>query len=108
MVLRSIDDSMVKPKADDPRLKQLRETAGKVVGQAFYGTLLRTMRTSKLKGEIGHGGRGEEVFAAQLHGIYAERMGTAKGQPLVDAIYRAYARQVERMTPQGVQGGIET
>jgi hypothetical protein len=91
----------------DPRLRTLRERAGQVVGQAFYGTLLRTMRTSKLKGEIGHGGRGEEVFSAQLHGIYAERMGTGKGQPLVEAIYRSYARQVEGLARRDSEKGIE-
>ncbi len=90
----------------DARLRTLRETAGKVVGEAFYGTLLRTMRNSKLKGEIGHGGRGEEVFQAQLHGIYAERMGTARRQPLVDAIYRSYAKQVEGLARRGFEEGI--
>ena len=45
---------------------RLRETADQLVGSVFYGSLLRTMRASALQGKYGHGGRGEEVFAAQL------------------------------------------
>jgi hypothetical protein len=105
-VRRTIDEMTMTPAPPkNARLKVLREMAGKVVGEAFYGTLLRTMRNSKLKGEIGHGGRGEEVFQAQLHGIYAERMGMARRQPLVDAIYRTYAKQVEGLARRGIEEG---
>lgn len=106
-MLVTIDEMMTTPApSKDARLEKLREMAGKVVGEAFFGTLLRTMRNSKLKGEIGHGGRGEEVFEAQLHGIYAERMGTARRQPLVEAIYRAYAKQVEGLARRDIEEGI--
>lgn len=69
-------------------LIRLRETAGRAVGSVFFGTLLKTMRESTLKGPYGHGGRGEEVFAAQLHEVLAQRMGTRMHHGLHDAVYR--------------------
>ena len=75
-----------------PDEKKLREVIGKVVGSVFYGTLLRAMRDSTIQGKYGHGGRGEEVFSAQLHDILAERMGTATRNGLNEGIYRSLSR----------------
>jgi len=72
---------------------KLRETAGHVVGSAFFGTLLKTMRESDLKGSFGHGGRGEEIFEAQLHGVIAERAGVRMQRDLQDALFRQLERQ---------------
>lgn len=74
-------------------LKRLRETTGQVIGSVFFGTLLKTMRESKLQGPYGHGGRGEQVFAAQLHGLLAERMGRGMTNGLGETIYRSLERQ---------------
>lgn len=74
-------------------LRQLREVVGRVVGSVFYGTLLKTVRESKLKGPYGHGGRGEEVFAAQLHEVLAERAGTATRRGVEEALYGRLERQ---------------
>ena len=79
------------------RLEQMRETLGKVVGSVFFGTLLGAMRSSTLKGSYGHGGRGEEVFAGQLHGMLAERMGMANSYGLGEGIFKHYAPQAARM-----------
>lgn len=76
-----------------PTDQRLRETIGGVVGSVFYGTLLQRMRDSNLKGPVGHGGRGEEVFSAQLHGLLAERMGQSNNERLGDAIYERLHRQ---------------
>lgn len=74
-------------------LGDLRETIGQVIGSVFFGTLLKTMRESSFKGPYGHGGRGEEVFAAQLHGLLAERMGTAARSGLAEVLYDKLGRQ---------------
>jgi Rod binding domain-containing protein len=74
---------------------KLRGAADRLVGSVFYGTLLRQMRNSSLKGEYGHGGRGEEVFAAQLDHYLAQEAGRARGTPLSDAIVRRYSGQAE-------------
>jgi hypothetical protein len=74
-------------------LDRLRETTGQIVGSIFFGTLLKTLRDSKLQGPFGHGGRGEEVFEAQLHGVLAERMGTRMQESLNDALFRQLEKQ---------------
>jgi len=75
----------------------LRESIGKVVGSIFYGELLRMSRASE-KGPYGHGGRGEEVFLGQLHGLLAERLGERSQPGLADAIYHRFAGQQERLS----------
>lgn len=89
----------VNPKAgvDAPPLAKLREVAGQVVGSTFYGRLLSELRSSGLKGEYGHGGRGEEVFQAQLDEILSERMGESRGFNLAEAIYNQYANRVRTL-----------
>jgi hypothetical protein len=74
-------------------LDKLRQTTGQVVGSVFFGTLLKTMRESKLNGTIGHGGRGEEVFSAQLHGMLAERMGQSQRNGVSEALFRHLRKQ---------------
>jgi len=81
-------------------LRRLKEATGQVVGSVFYGTLLKSMRESELKGAYGHGGRGEEVFAAQLHGIWAERLGEATQGGLTNVLYRRLEHQ-QRLMSQG-------
>jgi len=79
-------------------LKRLRDTTGQIVGSVFYGTMLRAMRESTLKGKFGHGGRGEEVFGAQLDQILAERAGEASGSGVGEALYERLAHQQKVIT----------
>lgn len=79
-------------------LTRLRDATGKVVGSLFYGTLLKGMRESGTKGAYGHGGRGEEIFSAQLHGILAERAGVATHNGLGEALYRTLEEQTRRIS----------
>lgn len=74
-------------------LAQLREVVGQVTGSVFFGAMLAQSRESRLKGAYGHGGRGEEVFSAQLHGILAERAGTASGNNIAEQLYRRLEHQ---------------
>ena len=90
-------------------LRKLRQATGQVVGSVFFGTLLKTMRESKLRGSIGHGGRGEEVFSAQLHGMWAEKMGETHDGGIADAVFQSLERQQTlisgvRPTPNGGLG----
>lgn len=79
-----------KPHTLNPKL---REAAGKTVGSAFYGTIFQMMRESPFKTKFGSGGRGEEVFSAQLHGVLAERLGESKQSNLSEVLYRRLERQ---------------
>lgn len=71
----------------------MREQVGDLVGNIFYGTLLRQMQESKLKGEYFHGGRGEEVFRAQLSMELAKRMGQSPNDLMANMIYDAFVRR---------------
>ena len=84
MSATSIDSAKSVDPATNEGLGRLRHLSGEIAGSIFYGTLLRSMRESVLKGEYGHGGRGEDIFAAQLHGLFAERLGAAKQNPLAE------------------------
>jgi len=98
MELSSLDTTAAAPAPERaPRVKRdldrLHKVTGQVIGSVFFGTLLRSMRDSKLKGPYGHGGRGEEVFAAQLDNIYAEQVGTSMRSGISETIYRRLEHQ---------------
>ncbi|UCE58577.1 MAG: rod-binding protein [Phycisphaerales bacterium] len=85
------------PKTPAAKLDRLRDATREIAGSVFYGTLLKTMRASKLKGIYGHGGRGEEIFAAQLDGIMAQEMGRGTKGGIADAMYESLKAQQERI-----------
>ena len=99
----------ISPTADPAarRVDELRGTAGRIVGSIFYGTLLRIQRESSLKGPYGHGGRGEEVFRAQLDQIFAEQAGRARASDLTDTIVSRYEKRVRAMTLASAARGGE-
>ena len=75
---------------------ELRRAAEELVGITFFQTLLQSAHNSTLKGEYGHGGRGEEMFTAQLDVIFAERAAASSRFGLVEEIY---ARMAKRYLP---------
>lgn len=81
-------------------LARLDEVIGKVIGSVFFGTLLRSMRQSEMKGAYGHGGRGEDVFSGQLHEIYAEQAGQSMRGGLKEVLLERFSRQQELMARQ--------
>ncbi|RJP32700.1 MAG: hypothetical protein C4547_13360 [Phycisphaerales bacterium] len=85
----------------DPRqaakLRELEQTTGQVVGRLFFGAILAQARSTGLKGEYGHGGRGEDVFGAQLDGLFAERVGQAGDFGPAKALYEHLADQQRRV-----------
>ncbi len=60
------------PGNDDPRRDQ--QAATLLVSQLFVGPLLAEARRFPIGGEIGHGGRGEDVFGEQLDQVLADRI----------------------------------
>ena len=86
---------------------KLKEAAGEVVGQIFFAPLLAQMRASNLKSEFGHGGRGEEVFGAQLDSLLANEIGKSKQSPIADVIWRRYREQQRAITALEGGGGQE-
>ena len=70
--------------ADDT---ELREVFNDFVGQTFFGQMIKAMRTSVGKPAYFHGGRGEEVFQAQLDQQLAEEMSDATADSITGPMY---------------------
>lgn len=87
-------------------LNRLRDVTKRLTGQVFYGEMLKTMQNSKLKGKFGHGGRGEDIFAAQLHTVLTERMGQATPKGLAETLYRRLERQQTALSRSSSKLGV--
>ncbi len=86
----ALKDASGRSVADANRREDLlRDRVDEAVGITFFGTLLKTMQNSTLKGSYGHGGRGEEVFRGQLNLLLAKRIGQASSFELNEAVYRS-------------------
>lgn len=86
-----------------------RKAFGEVVGNLFYGTLMKQMNDSKIKGKYFHGGRGEEAFRSQLSMELARRMGQSPTNPVVNRMFEAVEKRMGAETrdaslPAGVDG----
>lgn len=79
------------------RKAALRQMSEEMVGATFFGQMLKSSRNSPLKGTFGHGGRGEDVFGAQLDLELARRAGRGMKNSLSEAIYRRYEPFVEKV-----------
>jgi|GEM_PF-911694 len=97
MEVTDVDTQRIAAGPLDPKLRELKEATDQVVGRVFLGTLLAQLRGSSLKGEYGHGGRGEEVFGAQLDGILAERAGGSLESGLGRVLFDHLAKQQCRL-----------
>ncbi|GMU24551.1 MAG: hypothetical protein AMXMBFR13_46250 [Phycisphaerae bacterium] len=82
--------------AAEPARRQamLRQAADELVGVTFFGKMLAMARNSAIKGTIGHGGRGEEIFGAQLDQELARRVGQNFRNSLSEAIYQRLVNKV--------------
>lgn len=98
-------DHPLGPAGRDEAIDELRDTVNKVVGTVFYEPLLRSTRNSSLRADIGHGGRGEEVFQGQLDQILAERVGLASGGSLSQSLVDRFARAARAHHESNTFGG---
>jgi len=81
--------------ADRPqREAMLRQAVDEMVGVTFFGPMLKMAHNSALKGKYGHGGRGEEMFQAQLDMELARRVGRGMKNGLSESIYQRYVKRV--------------
>jgi hypothetical protein len=88
-------------------LEPLRDTVNQAVGAVFFGPLLRSARSSAFKSEIGHGGRGEDVFQNQMDQILIERAGRASGNRITEAIVDRFANAAMQHAGKGPLDGLE-
>ena len=72
----------------------LRQAVGELLGETFFGPMLKLARNSGLRSELGHGGRGEQIFAARLDQELARRAGLGTRDGLSEAIYDRLFKRV--------------
>lgn len=78
-----------------PLAQQLQPLAQIVVGQTFYGTLLKQTQDNPYKDERLTGGRGGEMFQSLYHQRLSEQMVRGSGQKLVKAMVKKLTRNFE-------------
>ena len=88
------------PNPASAKRAELHDAAEQLVSEAFLNTLMRMHRENPLKGKYGHGGRGEEIFGAQLDAILSQKASTALKTTLTDAVIRQLSRGDASVTPQ--------
>ena len=98
-----MSDLSVRPSPLDPRTVatasverrrvMLRRAVDEMIGVTFFGEMLKLARSSAIKGKFGHGGRGEEIFAAQLDQELARRAGQGMQNSLSDVIYNRLVKR---------------
>ena len=77
----------------EQRRRMLQQAASEVVGSVFFAPMLKMARDNPLKGKYGHGGRGEEVFGAQLDAELARCASHRSGGGLTDALLKRLERK---------------
>jgi Rod binding domain-containing protein len=86
--------------AGTPRLaaeqNELRERFTQFVGEAFFGQMIKAMRSTVGKPAYFHGGRAEEVFQGQLDQKLAEHLTEASAARFAEPMF-------ERQFPQLAQ-----
>ena len=78
-----------------PLAQQLQPLAQVLVGQTFFGTLLKQTESNPYKDERLSGGRGGEMFNSMYHQRLAEQMTKGSGQKLVNAIVKSLTRKFD-------------
>ena len=74
------------------RQEQVREAANQLVAVAFVKPLLEQIHQSPLRGDLFHGGQGEEAFQGHLDTLLADRIAQRMSTGLADAIYKSMQR----------------
>lgn len=96
MAISSVFRAGLRPNATlTQRQEALREVVSEVVGITFFAQMLKIAHNSALKGEFGHGGRGEQVFRGQLDMELARRVGRATRSGLSEALYQRFVGQLQ-------------
>jgi Rod binding domain-containing protein len=60
------------------------------VGEAFYGQLLKSLRSTQQKPAYFHGGQGEQVFRQQFDQLLVEKMSHSESNSLGDAMFELF------------------
>jgi peptidoglycan hydrolase FlgJ len=88
--------------------KEVRDTFRKFVGEAFFGQMLKAMRSTQGKPAYFHGGRAEEVFQSQLDQVMSEHMTEASADKIADPMFRQQFPRQAALLAQGEKNEMMT
>jgi Rod binding domain-containing protein len=74
------------PAASAAEVARTRKLAQKLVGETFFGMMLKEMRKTLSKDHLLSGGHGEEIMQPQLDQVLTERMSESHNFTLADSI----------------------
>ena len=75
------------PRLASDSTEELREQFTQFVGEAFYGQMLKAMRSTVGKPAYFHGGRAEEVFQGQLDQQMSEHLTEASASKFAEPLF---------------------
>jgi len=70
------------------RAEEVREVFDDFMGEAFFGMMLKAMRSTTGEPAYFHGGRAEEIFQGQLDQTLAEEMTAASADRFSEPMFR--------------------
>jgi len=80
--------------ADVDHAMSVRKAFTSFVGETFFSQMIKSMRSTTDKAAYFHGGKGEEVFTAQLDQVLSEEMTTASADKFANPMFE---RQFPRL-----------
>jgi Rod binding domain-containing protein len=83
---------------------ELRERFTQFVGEAFFGQMIKAMRSTVGKPAYFHGGRAEEVFQGQLDQTLAEHLTEASASRFAAPMFE---RQFPHLAEKNAAGGLD-
>ena len=81
------------------KTSELKEKFSQFVGEAFYGQMMKSMRSSVGKPAYFHGGHAEEVFQGQLDQTMAQHFTKASASKLADPMFAQQFPQYAESKP---------
>jgi hypothetical protein len=90
-------------KSAQQRHTALRQAAQEVVSTTFLGEMLKLSRNTPFKNKMFHGGRGEEMFQAQLDSEFTRRAGGAMQTNLSEAIVKRFSDNLAKADKKAAQ-----
>ena len=84
--------------------EDVRRQFTQFVGEAFFGQMIKAMRSATGKPAYFHGGRAEEVFQGQLDQKLAEHLTEVSGERFAEPMF---ARQFPRLAAELERSSLE-
>lgn len=86
---------------------QMRRLSQQLVGEAFYGLLMKEMRKSVSNNHLLSGGVGENILGPYLDQQLVQRMAGSRRFDLADAVYESIRRTSAGGSPPPASGAMQ-